>query len=625
MSERLSPDRRSFTQFLPSLFHHIGSRVLRGSAGDRIDPQWLPELIQIRQEIKSGRLDLNAVIHRLVRLTQRVLGADGAGVWLFTSDEIFYSAGAGNASNDERLRLEVISKLASTWQLRRNSPPRLGDPTGIFTVYETNYDPGWAMSLLVEPICRGHNIAGALAVFSDKVNAFAERDAANIHLLADVLAQALNKAEEAGLQESVALEPAAMLQLIEKIIPALRRMLENDENARQSKRGLPQSETEHELPPVRIGTELLRESPEAREECRAIEVSDGTRTVPDLESRPPIRDSAASHVLQETSAAGIGVSGALESNVVETSTRWAVLHQKYEHRVAFVKNYISGTLAVLRLAGCWLFNRVENAVHQVWHVARYHNNPLQRPVKTAHRGVQGVKASISIVAKSARNRVRSATAFRSNLPTVQPKRSLPALWRTAPVVGILVITTTFIILRTRLHNPARTTASSSRTTTHENNIPLSEGTPEYRETAQTDRDAKASPREAYVTEPVETPASLLVSHLQVTDRMTKDALRALSPYELAGLRRRAEFGDDSAAFQLGMAYEIGRGLPQSCTTAARWVTRAASEGNAAAQYNLGLRYRDGDGVPVNEEEAAKWLRKAAARQSSGAQLALTAR
>jgi hypothetical protein len=99
----------------------------------------------------------------------------------------------------------------------------------------------------------------------------------------------------------------------------------------------------------------------------------------------------------------------------------------------------------------------------------------------------------------------------------------------------------------------------------------------------------------------------------------------LSPYELAGLRRRAEFGDDSAAFQMGMAYEIGRGLPQSCKTAARWVARAAREGNAAAQYNLGLRYRDGDGVPANEDEAVKWLGKASARQSSNEQLALTAR
>ena len=621
MSERLSPDRRSFTQFLPSLFHHIGSRALRDSAGDFIDPQWLPELIQIRQDIKSGRLDLNALIHRLVKLTQKVLGADGAGVWLFTNDEIFYSAGAGIASNDERLRLEVISKLANTWQLRRNSTPRLGNPTAMVTGFETNDDPGWVMSLLVDPVCRGHNVAGALAVFSDKLNAFAERDAASIHLLADVLAQALSKAEEAGLQESVALEPAAVLQLIDKIVPALRRMVENDVDAPPSKLGLPRSETEYEPSAPGIETEQLQESPEAREGYRVIEVSGGTRTVPHQESRPPIRDSAGSHVLQESSAPAIGVPEALESGGVETSTLWAMLRQKYGHKVAFVKNYISRTLALQRPAGHWPLIGDGNAGHPVWHVARYRNSPLLLPGKAAYRSVQGMNAWIS------RHSFLDALASTWARLQMHP-RSLPpprALWRTAPVLGILVITTTFLILKTRVHDPAQTTASSSRTTTHANTIPLSEGTPEYRETAQTNRDEKASPGEAYVTEPAGTPISSQVSHLRVTDRATKDALRNSSPYELAGLRRRAEFGDDSAAFQMGMAYEIGRGLAQSCTTAARWVTRAASEGNAAAQYNLGLRYRDGDGVPVNQEESARWLRKAAARQGSNARLALTAR
>ncbi len=71
-----------------------------------------------------------------------------------------------------------------------------------------------------------------------------------------------------------------------------------------------------------------------------------------------------------------------------------------------------------------------------------------------------------------------------------------------------------------------------------------------------------------------------------------------------------------------MAYEIGRGVPQRCATAAQWVARAAGEGNAAAEYNLGLRYREGDGVAVDEDEAVKWLQKAAARQSSDAQVAL---
>lgn len=72
---------------------------------------------------------------------------------------------------------------------------------------------------------------------------------------------------------------------------------------------------------------------------------------------------------------------------------------------------------------------------------------------------------------------------------------------------------------------------------------------------------------------------------------------------------------------MGMAYEIGRGVPQRCATAAQWVAKAAREGNTAAQYNLGLRYRDGDGLPRDEGQAAKWLQKASAQHSSDAQVA----
>jgi TPR repeat protein len=138
------------------------------------------------------------------------------------------------------------------------------------------------------------------------------------------------------------------------------------------------------------------------------------------------------------------------------------------------------------------------------------------------------------------------------------------------------------------------------------------------------RRAKSDTRDTPGAEPFAMSAAIQVSHLHITDRATEAALRILSYYEMAGLRRRAEYGDDSAAFQMGMAYEIGRGVPQRCTTAAQWVARAAGEDNAAAQYNLGLRYRDGDGVAVDEDEAVKWLKKAASKQNSDAQVALGA-
>jgi Sel1 repeat-containing protein len=115
---------------------------------------------------------------------------------------------------------------------------------------------------------------------------------------------------------------------------------------------------------------------------------------------------------------------------------------------------------------------------------------------------------------------------------------------------------------------------------------------------------------------------LEVSHKRITDPGTSSAVEQLSRYEIKGLRRQAKYGDASAAFTLGMAYEVGRTVPQNCLEAARWVATAAEAGDAAAQYNLGLRYRDGDGVLANRAESEKWLRKAAARRNRQARRAL---
>lgn len=96
----------------------------------------------------------------------------------------------------------------------------------------------------------------------------------------------------------------------------------------------------------------------------------------------------------------------------------------------------------------------------------------------------------------------------------------------------------------------------------------------------------------------------------------------LSRFEISGLRRQAKYGDDSAAFTLGMAYEVGHYVRRNCAEAARWVKMAAESGSPAAEYNLGLRYRDGDGVSADLHESEKWLRKAAAHRNRNARLAL---
>ena len=64
-------------------------------------------------------------------------------------------------------------------------------------------------------------------------------------------------------------------------------------------------------------------------------------------------------------------------------------------------------------------------------------------------------------------------------------------------------------------------------------------------------------------------------------------------------------------FNLGLAYQNGRGVARDFTQAASWYLKAAVRGDAEAQYNLGVLYANGTGVVRSAANAARWYRKAA--------------
>jgi hypothetical protein len=207
----------------------------------------------------------------------------------------------------------------------------------------------------------------------------------------------------------------------------------------------------------------------------------------------------------------------------------------------------------------------------------------------------------------------SASRFRVNFTL----RSLRAVAIATPV-WLLAVIANLLLLETFLHEPFHGTQAPSPSTA-EAAVTTNPPKPIVSARAASQPAKKVESTESRHDAPFR---SLASSHQQITDLATSSVVEQLSRYEINGLRRQAKYGDDSAAFTLGMAYEVGRYLRQNCVEAARWVTSAAEAGNAAAQYNLGLRYRDGDGVSANLNESEKWLREAAAHRNPEAKLAL---
>lgn len=72
-------------------------------------------------------------------------------------------------------------------------------------------------------------------------------------------------------------------------------------------------------------------------------------------------------------------------------------------------------------------------------------------------------------------------------------------------------------------------------------------------------------------------------------------------------RPLAEKGDADAAFNLGQAYRLGKGVPLDLTQAQDWLERAARKGHVDAQATLGLLlFQNG-----NRVSGMRWLKSAA--------------
>ena len=83
--------------------------------------------------------------------------------------------------------------------------------------------------------------------------------------------------------------------------------------------------------------------------------------------------------------------------------------------------------------------------------------------------------------------------------------------------------------------------------------------------------------------------------------------RADYPAAVGIWRPLAEAGDADAAFNLGQAYRLGRGVPINLAAAQTWFERAARKGHLDAQTTLGLLLFNGG----NRGSGLRWLKSAA--------------
>ena len=88
------------------------------------------------------------------------------------------------------------------------------------------------------------------------------------------------------------------------------------------------------------------------------------------------------------------------------------------------------------------------------------------------------------------------------------------------------------------------------------------------------------------------------------------------------IRWRAEQGDASAQFIMGLVYSNGGDIPRDYAESMKWYHLSAKQGDTAAQYDIGDFYFNGWGVSQDYSEAMKWYRLAAEHGDAFAQYKL---
>jgi localization factor PodJL len=86
----------------------------------------------------------------------------------------------------------------------------------------------------------------------------------------------------------------------------------------------------------------------------------------------------------------------------------------------------------------------------------------------------------------------------------------------------------------------------------------------------------------------------------------------------AALRNAALKGDASAAFEVGVRYAEGKGVPSNYDEAAKWYDRAAQAGVVPAMFRLGTLYEKGLSVKKDLDTAQRYYMQAAERGNAKA-------
>ena len=180
----------------------------------------LAEIVEAQHQIQRGNLESDEAMAMVAGKIARITNASGAAIGILEGQTIRYRAGAGAPAlplgSEVPLETAICAISVSTGQVLRTPDINM----------ELLFDPDLCrkrqiLSLVAVPIYHDGNIVGALELYFDRLQGFAEQDIQTCQLMAGLVSEAIGQGTESALKKSMAAERSAMLTAIEKLRPNL--------------------------------------------------------------------------------------------------------------------------------------------------------------------------------------------------------------------------------------------------------------------------------------------------------------------------------------------------------------------------------------------------------------------
>jgi len=180
----------------------------------------LAQIVEAQHQIQLGNLESDEAMAMVAGKIARITNASGAAIGILEGQTIRYRAGAGAPAlplgSEVPLETAICAISVSTGQVLRTPDINM----------ELLFDPDLCrkrqiLSLVAVPIYHDGNIVGALELYFDRLQGFAEQDIQTCQLMAGLVSEAIGQGTESALKKSMAAERSAMLTAIEKLRPNL--------------------------------------------------------------------------------------------------------------------------------------------------------------------------------------------------------------------------------------------------------------------------------------------------------------------------------------------------------------------------------------------------------------------